>query len=604
MKFIFGILMGVIIVAAAFFLFPHDKPATKQETDPVKQQEEAQPVLKAPLSMEETLDKYIELNPQDSNAYLQKADYLARNGKLEESLPFYDKALYLDGRNVQAYMNRGAVNYMLGNYEAAKRDLSAAINLDASKGENFFNRGLANINLGSYGQAKEDFKQAATLFNKAADKPSFDQANEGYKAASKMLKQSKKAQQVPSGEKVKNIEDKKTSFQTSSNEALNQKYTSQLMTTLSNPDGMLEKFKEAQKKAGNEPGVMPDFESYAASMREQAGKKFKQETAEKTFLDYKDEAYKKQAAGDTKGALEALNKAIELNPKEADLYRQRAQLNMDAKDPKAAIEDYTKALSLNPKDAGSLYNRALAKDILGEKKGAKQDMQQAFDLYKEQGNKEGENQAKEMQNLWSGKKVSSIGKDKDFTEGVNAFRVGDYKSALKSWDNLIKKYPNEASAYYNSAITHLKLNETEKAGERCKQAIERNPNMVEALDVYSNILIGQGKMDEAIQYINKSLAVNPQNASALVNRGYANMQTNSEQAIHDFNEALTYDTENATAYLYRGLLKAEKNQDITGAISDVEKAYQYAQKKGDKNLTEQIQSALTQLKAYQQQQGQ
>lgn len=595
MKFILGIILGIILALGVFLSLPQKQPSdtSKNLYSDSDKQKESQPVFKGPLNILEALDKYIELNPTDSNAYLQKADYLAKNGQLKEALPFYDKALYYDGRNAQAYMNRGAVNYMLGNYEAAKRDLSAAINLDSSKGENFFNRGLANINLGSYKQAKDDFKQAATLFNKAADKKSFDQANQAYQASSLMLANTNN--KTSSSQAKKQNVSEQPIFKTSPNEALNKEYTSQLMTSLSNTNNMLEKFKEAKQKAGSEPGVMPDFESYAASMREQAGQKFKQETAQKTFLDYKDEAYKKQAAGDTKGALEAINKAIELNPKEADLYKQRAQLNMAAKDPKAAIADYTKALSLNPKDASSLYDRAIARDMIGDKKGAKQDMKQAEDLYQQQGNKEGVKQAKEMQNLWEGKQVSSPRQDKDFIEGANAFNSGKYQEALTHWDNLIKKYPQEASAYYNSAITYARLGDMESAEKRYKEAIKYNPNMAEALDGLSSTLMGQGKTKEALPYIEQSLKINPENPTAYRLRGVANMETNPNQSFRDFGVALSYDREDAVSYFYRGILNAQNN-NIQASISDLQNAEIYAAKQNNKQIVEAAQNVLNQLK--------
>ncbi len=554
MKIIVGIFIGIIICLGVMLFIPQKEILQPQQQPKLSTQpNQEKTVFKGSINMLDALDKYIEMNPQDSNAYLQKADYLAKQGKLKEALPFYDRALYYDGRNLQAYMNRGAVNYMMGNYEAAKRDLSVAINLDSSKGENFFNRALANINTGSYAQAKSDFKQAANLFNKSANKKSYEQAKQGYEASSALLAQAKSnninAPAVAGNTKNQNTQN---TFQKSTNEALNQKYTSQLMSALSNPNGMIEKFKEAQKKAGGEPGVMPDFETYAASMREQANQKFKQETAQKSFLDYKDEAYKKQAAGDMEGALKAIDKAIELNPKGADLYNQRAKLNMANKDPKAAIADYTKALGLNPKDGDALYNMALAKEMIGDKKGARQNMQQAEEAYQEQGNKEGLKQAREMQNLWEGKEISSPRQDPDFLKGANAFNNGKYEDALKSWDNLINKYPNEASAYYNRAITKDRLKDSSSEKDY-RKAIELNPNMAEAHDGLSNVLISQGKTDEALKHINKSLEINPENPGAYMTLGVVNLEKEDpSNAIANFNKSLSYGGENPALYYYRG----------------------------------------------------
>lgn len=574
MKIFFGIIIGFLLaigVGIFFFSLQNANPLPQQQTKPVTQQKQEQPVFKGSMSILDAIDKYIEMNPRDSNAYLQKADYLAKHGKLKEALPLYDKALFYDGRNLQAYMNRGAVNYMLGNYEAAKRDLSVAINLDSSKGENFFNRGLANINTGAYAQAKSDFKEAANIFNKSADKKSLEQAKQGYEASSALLAQAKNNNGMPPTPKTgsKNTQTVTNKLQTSSNEALEQKYTSQLMSALSNTNSMLEKFKEARQKAGNEPGIIPDFEAYAASIREQTKKQFKQETAQKTFLDYMGEAQKKKASGDIEGALESINKAIELNPKEPELYYQRASLNMANKDPNAAIADYTKALSYNPKDANSLYGRAIARDMIGDKKGAKQDLQESSDLYKQQGDKTGLKRAQEMQNLWSGKEVSTP--DKDFRDAANAFNQGNYKEALKGWENLLKKDPNNAAANYNMAITYAKLGNKESAGQYFEKTLQLNPNMAEAHDGYSRILLEQGKTQEALQHIDKSLQINPKNPNAYMTRGVIYLQNNDpSNAITDLSKAISYDNENPVLYYYLGLAQG-MNNNPSAAFENMQK---------------------------------
>jgi len=268
---------------------------------------------------------------------------------------------------------------------------------------------------------------------------------------------------------------------------------------------------------------------------------------------------------------------------------------MAAKDPKTAIADYTKALSLNPKDASSLYDRALLKEMIGDKKGAKQDMQQAKELYQAQGNKEGVKQAQELQNLWEGKQVSSPRQDKDFIEGANAFNSGKYQEALSHWDNLIKKYPQEASAYYNSAITHAKLGHVELAEQRYKEAIKHNPNMTEALDGLSSTLIGQGKVQDALPYIEQSLKINPENPNAYRMRGFANMKNSPNQALKDFSQAIAYDKEDATSYFYMGIINAQNN-NVQAGISNLQYAITYARKQNNSQIVEAAQNILDQLK--------
>ena len=64
--------------------------------------------------------------------------------------------------------------------------------------------------------------------------------------------------------------------------------------------------------------------------------------------------------GDNVKALEAINKAIQIDPRYPEAYDKRAQIKLSAGDYKAALEDLNKALSINPFLTTSLNNRALA----------------------------------------------------------------------------------------------------------------------------------------------------------------------------------------------------------------------------------------------------
>jgi tetratricopeptide (TPR) repeat protein len=78
------------------------------------------------------------------------------------------------------------------------------------------------------------------------------------------------------------------------------------------------------------------------------------------------QAMQKLRAGDLKGALDSYNKAINQNPKEADLYVNRGIALDELGQHKAAIADYTKALDLKPDQILAYYNRANAHQQLKE----------------------------------------------------------------------------------------------------------------------------------------------------------------------------------------------------------------------------------------------
>ena len=75
-----------------------------------------------------------------------------------------------------------------------------------------------------------------------------------------------------------------------------------------------------------------------------------------------------------------MNKAIELNNKNAKAYFNRGFCKANLEDFSGSIEDYTKAIELNPNDKYAYKERARSKNILEDKKGACLDWKKAAEL--------------------------------------------------------------------------------------------------------------------------------------------------------------------------------------------------------------------------------
>ena len=72
-------------------------------------------------------------------------------------------------------------------------------------------------------------------------------------------------------------------------------------------------------------------------------------------------------------------KAIEINPRDADAYYNRALAKDDLKDYYGAIADYTKSIEISPA-ADAYLNRSLLKEEIGDLYGACFDAKKAFNL--------------------------------------------------------------------------------------------------------------------------------------------------------------------------------------------------------------------------------
>jgi tetratricopeptide (TPR) repeat protein len=74
----------------------------------------------------------------------------------------------------------------------------------------------------------------------------------------------------------------------------------------------------------------------------------------------------KEALGDLSGALDALNRAVTLNPRSFDVWHKKASLRLKVGDSRGALDDVDRALSLNPKSAELLEMR---KRLQGSRNG-------------------------------------------------------------------------------------------------------------------------------------------------------------------------------------------------------------------------------------------
>ncbi len=88
----------------------------------------------------------------------------------------------------------------------------------------------------------------------------------------------------------------------------------------------------------------------------------------------------KKMLGDYGGALADLNQAIEQFPNNAELHKNRGNLQLLFGLPRKAIDDYTKAIALDENYAEAYYNRALAFFLIYDKISGCMDLDKSIDL--------------------------------------------------------------------------------------------------------------------------------------------------------------------------------------------------------------------------------
>lgn len=111
----------------------------------------------------EAYTKAIELDPAYPLAYNNRGILYSDSGDLQKALEDYNKAIELNPNYAYAYNNRGIVYKDLKDYKKALEDYDKAIELDADYANAYNNRGILYRDLGELEKALEDCTRAIQL---------------------------------------------------------------------------------------------------------------------------------------------------------------------------------------------------------------------------------------------------------------------------------------------------------------------------------------------------------------------------------------------------------------------------------------------------------
>lgn len=101
-------------------------------------------------------------------------------GKFDEAIAEFNKAIEINPNDAQAYNNRGEAYFHKGNYDQAISDSNKAIELDPNSDQAYANRALAYHSKGEYDMAWEDVHKVESLGAKV-DPIFFKALKEGLK---------------------------------------------------------------------------------------------------------------------------------------------------------------------------------------------------------------------------------------------------------------------------------------------------------------------------------------------------------------------------------------------------------------------------------------
>lgn len=168
------------------------------------------------------------------------------------------------------------------------------------------------------------------------------------------------------------------------------------------------------------------------------------------------------------------------------------------------------------------------------------------------------------------KKQKSI--DKNLRKGFSLASKEENARAIIKYEKVLALDPANSNAYYNLALLYAKSDQPGKAIEIVDKAfsiIEGNNENEDASDLYAlkaNCLSIMEQYDESLPLYQKSISIDPENANAHYNYGYANFQLNKwEDAISHFEQYIIIANDNGE--------KEEQDSDYTATLSYTAQAY-------------------------------
>lgn len=254
-------------------------------------------------------------------------------------------------------------------------------------------------------------------------------------------------------------------------------------------------------------------------------------------------------------ALADIDRVLEFDPNYMDGYRLRGEVRVAQNDFRGAVDDFTLALKASPRSAELFYGRAHAYERLEEIEKALADLDEAI-------------------------KLQPAFEDAYATRGVVRYRAGDFEGALADLDRAAKIFPDRPLILVNRAILLSDMNNLADAERDVLVALKRDAKIANGQSVLCALRVRQEKFSEAEAACTGAIEQTPDDFAALVNRGYAYLETTKlELAVSDFEAALKV-REDFSIFLGRGTVKL-KQGDVDGALADANRTLLLSQDNAD-----------------------
>lgn len=253
-------------------------------------------------------------------------------------------------------------------------------------------------------------------------------------------------------------------------------------------------------------------------------------------------------AGDYKGSERAATRAIGLSKNDPNAYKTRAMARSALNNRKGAIEDVNKAVEINPQDESARLLSLLIESRKPEKSvktvASINEIRRQFGLKTQIRDAASDTaadlsgKAKSM-NIPDSSITTDYAKSKNFSKTAQAKnRMKDYDGAISYATLAIEKDATNIDAYLERAAASYAMGKYDDTIRDTTYIIENDKTNTHALNLRASALNQSGKAAEAAADADTALDINPNYAEAWFNHGVAaEKQGDYKQMLEDYKQA-------------------------------------------------------------------
>lgn len=225
-----------------------------------------------------------------------------------------------------------------------------------------------------------------------------------------------------------------------------------------------------------------------------------------------------------------LSTKISKDPKNPQLFNDRAVLHLQRNDVANALMDMEKVMSMDTTNASFFLTLADVHLASGKPGKSKAALEKCMSL--------------DASNKLAYEKLAEL-----------YFIAQQYKDAIKNLDEVLKLDITNPKAYFMKGMCYRDLGDTTKAVSSFQTAIEQRTDYDDAYLQLAMIFHNRNSKT-AIQYYDGAIRANPKNTDALYGRGlfYQENERNFDQAVQDYTNAILINPKVANAHFALGYI--------------------------------------------------